>query len=230
MRLCMKQILQLERDNGIGLEIEFQKTGDRFGHEIRLTNPQLCQTVLRSAESDDRDWPSAPPLQQISRESHGGHDVMLGIGMAHQCHWSVAFVPSRESELAFEIQGACRAVNPAGPLCSTYDVPSDCVVQLDQQQAVINCGEKVLLLSSSGQTGIQWNKVHRKLSIFADLSCLGHDPMVIPNWSREHLTESPAFLTRIPNWPSVKSLLAKLMPGFRPTFELLMGTHANVKR
>ena len=104
------------------LIVEFTWLADRFVHVVRRAEEATADSVLCSIEGGpDEAWPPSPPLQQLSRESIAGQDVILGVGAAGVSHWSVSVesVPVGDAyALKFEL--ACRSKQSAEFLGSSY--------------------------------------------------------------------------------------------------------------
>ena len=105
------------------LIVEFSWSADRFIHVVRRPEDEAtADSVLCSIEGGpDETWPPSPPLQQLSRESIAGRDVILGVGAAGVSHWSVSVESVAVGEAyALKFELACRSKQPAEFLGSSY--------------------------------------------------------------------------------------------------------------
>ncbi len=111
-------------DRGMLWRVKFDRQEDRFGHELQWLHDGRCVPLLRSHDGLHGDWPTSPPLQQVSLERHADGDVVLGVGMSGRNHWSASFQLDSQSKFTVLVQVACRlneALGLADPwLRSTY--------------------------------------------------------------------------------------------------------------
>ncbi|XZE37176.1 hypothetical protein SH501x_002779 [Pirellulaceae bacterium SH501] len=121
-------------------ELEFADTkviyewdADRFRHRLAIRTADGWMDLMESVEGTSSEpWPPSPPWQQIVRESmgHRGEDVLLGVGLSGNGHWSIAVHPTNTEPsqshpttyqgLAFDV--ACKTSKPATRLGSTWKV------------------------------------------------------------------------------------------------------------
>lgn len=130
-------------DQGVGLAIEFTWQVDRFAHSIYFLKEDERQPLLTSIEGSTKDeWPSSPPLQQISAQAIAGDSAIMGVGMAGHSHWSASYLlkTDDDGQLTLLCELACLTKLPArksavaepdkttsaevaGPrICSNYEV------------------------------------------------------------------------------------------------------------
>lgn len=97
------QILEADK-----LRVVFRQVADRWAHSIELLDGESFVPWLTSLEGKpDEDWPSSPPLQQLSCERHEGRPVLLLVGMAGKSHWSLSVdVEPQSGRATFDV--ACR--------------------------------------------------------------------------------------------------------------------------
>jgi hypothetical protein len=108
---------------GMGLRVEFERRGDRFGHVILLVMPgEEAVPLLESVEGGpSEDWPPSPPLQSLSIETlPDGRRAALLVGMAGKSHWSASIEAATPGEAALVFDVACRAGSIGGQPLSTY--------------------------------------------------------------------------------------------------------------
>jgi len=122
--------------------IELTRIKDRFGHRLGVAQDGEVTWFLESVEgTEEEDWPSSPPLQELSCERQGtGRDVALLVGMAGKSHWSVSVEADVASQrLRFDV--ACRThVRPVW-LGSSYRLLGP--VRAESSRAI--CAERVEL-------------------------------------------------------------------------------------
>ena len=128
------------------LEVRCLWCGDRFRHEVLLTDSVDGRPLLSSIEGSDQDsWPDSPPFQQIVRERIDGTlDTLLGVGMSGRSHWSCSIhYDSVLERIQFDI--ACRYASKPEFLGSTYRsyLPSVCI---DEKRGQWGMSEKLLEL------------------------------------------------------------------------------------
>ena len=115
-----------------------RRIDDRWNHEIGLEQGNRNWTYCASATgSADAIWPASPPLQQLSREQHGGTAVILGLGMAGQSHWSASLEPTSSG---IRIEYACRTHGTPEFIGSTYETKGT-VDQIDEDGLVLSLPE-----------------------------------------------------------------------------------------
>ncbi len=116
-----------------GTKVTYFWNEDRFHHRVSIQTSDGWLDLLESVEGTSADpWPVSPPWQQIVRESFGhlGEDVLLGVGLSGNGHWSIAVHPTNSEPsqdhpaqfrgLAFDI--ACKTSTPATSLGSRWIV------------------------------------------------------------------------------------------------------------
>jgi hypothetical protein len=118
--------------NGESLTASFRLIGGRFRHSIVLSDAtgetlDHWEDVIDAASDE---WPSSPPIQQLSLESIHSQPTLLGVGQAGKSHWSISVEPIAAPEcqgLRFDL--ACRTRMLPLWLGSTYkrvhEGPSD---------------------------------------------------------------------------------------------------------
>ncbi|TWU05680.1 hypothetical protein [Stieleria varia] len=101
------------------LTLQFDWSDDRFVHRL----VDAAAAVLQSVPGDcQQAWPSSPPLQQLSLESIGQCDVVLGVGCAGTSHWSVSVEPI---EGGFRFDWACKSKETPQSLGTRYRLSDD---------------------------------------------------------------------------------------------------------
>lgn len=100
-------------ENSQSYRLEFHWVGDRFEHQLTAEGGN-AKTLCKGVQSS---WPTSPPLQQLSKESINGQDVVLGVGCAGTSHWSVSVEPI---EGGFRFDWACKTKEPPKFLGSRY--------------------------------------------------------------------------------------------------------------
>lgn len=114
MTLRQPRSVILEAAEGIAVHFDWHR--DRFRQRLVRDGEGVAESV--EGDADDL-WPPAPPIQQLSLETIDGSKVLLGVGAAGRCHWSisVAVDPSMRG-LKFDL--ACRSREVPGFIGSTY--------------------------------------------------------------------------------------------------------------
>lgn len=123
--------------NGSTLQLDFRRVGDRFVQSIRrLSSDGMCLAAWESVQKPEAElWPASPPIQELSLESIDSRDVLLGVGRAGKCHWSLSVETVEiESAAAFWFDIACRCPEPPLWLGSTYQ-PSSGAAEHDDAPA-----------------------------------------------------------------------------------------------
>ncbi len=113
-------------EGGCGLRLVVSRQQDRSIHQVFVIQGQTSLPLIQSVEGQpSQRWPPSPPLQQIhfQTDSNGTQTVFL-VGMAGSSHWSLS-IQATQSPSALLFDAACRLVEPAGWLGSTYQSPAD---------------------------------------------------------------------------------------------------------
>jgi len=138
--------------DGSLLQVDFYLNADRFEHAIkRLSADGTCRASWTSVlQSDSPDWPASPPIQELSRESIAGRDVLLGVGRAGKSHWSISIeTASLDSEPSLIFDIACRCTAPPIWLGSNYLVdPSASLPGVPPSCLTVNCDDHSILIQS----------------------------------------------------------------------------------
>ncbi|MEQ1824913.1 MAG: hypothetical protein ABL921_03175 [Pirellula sp.] len=110
------------------LSVCFYRVEDRLGHAIGRSDglEELSagiQTVLQSIEgSHGTPWPTSPPMQQVVSEriGHNRSEVLLGIGLSGNGHWSSAIESLPGNCLKFDV--ACKNSKRSNHFGSRYEL------------------------------------------------------------------------------------------------------------
>ena len=118
--------IEAKNREGIGLSIQACWVADRFHHEVLLVTPDSTEPLLKSKEgTPEDDWPTSPPLQDVSVQEIHGNPALLGVGMAGSSHWSLSFMATDEERVAMNCDIACLTrKTPDGPVGSIYRLKS----------------------------------------------------------------------------------------------------------
>jgi hypothetical protein len=109
--------LSLTVDCGHSLQLVtcFRYLHGRYRHQVELrdTDGALLDHWEDDFDSREENWPSAPPIQQLSRETVQGRDVLLGVGQAGAAHWSISVETIEHDDggsLKFDLACRCRTL------------------------------------------------------------------------------------------------------------------------
>ena len=90
------------------LVVKFVWSNDRFVHQI-FVDGQTAEAASSVDRDGEEDWPSSPPMQQLSAEWIDDRPVILGVGSAGRSHWSVVVQTIETNEgQALKFEWACR--------------------------------------------------------------------------------------------------------------------------
>lgn len=125
--------LSCASDDGSALELDFRKQGDRYVQSIRrvTSDGTWLDRWIAVQEDEPVPWPASPPVQELHLQTIEGQDVLLGVGRAGKCHWSLSIETAEiDSVAALRFDFACRCPEPPGWLGSSYrrdeqDSPAD---------------------------------------------------------------------------------------------------------
>ena len=153
--------IEVKNREGVGLRIQAIWVADRFHHEVLLVTPDSSESLLKSKEgTPEDDWPTSPPLQDISVQEVHGNPALLGVGMAGKSHWSLSFMATDQGQVAMNCDIACLTrKTPDGPVGSIYRLKSSAQQSgrqvilspagLASQNVRIECVEQDLLHGST---------------------------------------------------------------------------------
>ncbi|QDU29922.1 hypothetical protein ETAA8_50390 [Anatilimnocola aggregata] len=118
--------LDLPLNDGKLLQVNFDRSHDRWRHRVSLVLPEGSSAVsplllFESIEgTSHEDWPVSPPLQFVSIETRPKKPpVALLMGMAGGSHWS-ASIEQQPAEQALRFDVACRVKGEPMNLGSRY--------------------------------------------------------------------------------------------------------------
>jgi hypothetical protein len=103
-----------------GLAVTFEWTGDRWRHRVALAGRPLVESVEGPGSGGDPRWPESPALQEVSMAETGGRTALLAVGSAGRSHFSASLTADPRLPDTVLVEIACRLVEPAGWLGSTY--------------------------------------------------------------------------------------------------------------
>ena len=137
------------------LGLQFDKSGDRWGHRWQLVDSTGQTTdVLTSIEGDDQDtFPASSALQEINLHELPTGQAILGVGMAGKGHWSASYsVEMSDEQPAIKCDLACllKQLNVDGHwLGSTYSVGDDVSVEHDEPQIRFSLNNQSFALTAN---------------------------------------------------------------------------------
>ncbi|MFK7768423.1 MAG: hypothetical protein AB8B55_14475 [Mariniblastus sp.] len=76
------------------LGLLFAQSADRWSHDwfFHDANDQKLAKLLTSVEGTPEDeWPTCPPMQDVSQHELESGGAILGVGMAGKSHWSASY-------------------------------------------------------------------------------------------------------------------------------------------
>ena len=115
----------------------FQWRDDRFGHTVFLDDDEVATSI--EGDADD-EWPSSPPIQQLSLESAGESNVLLGVGGAGTSHWSIS-VELSSDPVAAKFDLACRFKSEPSQIGSAYRIGDAVELAADANAACAESAE-----------------------------------------------------------------------------------------
>ena len=120
------------------LEIQCDRTADRYSSKILANAGRGFHVVLRSIEGSNQDSaPPSPPIQQAVLDEIGADQkAILGVGMSGKSHWSSSVHwDQAASQMVFDI--ACRCNETINWLGSTYECCEDSHVEMPLQGVLL---------------------------------------------------------------------------------------------
>ena len=102
------------------LVVTCEWAGDRWRHHVAFRGRPLVESVEGPGADGDPRWPASPALQEMSAVEAGGRPALLGVGAAGRAHFSASLTPDPRLADTVLVEVACRIVEPAGWLGSTY--------------------------------------------------------------------------------------------------------------
>jgi hypothetical protein len=120
------------------LEIQCDRTTDRYSSKILANSGSGFHAVLRSIEGSNQDSaPPSPPIQQAVLDEIGtDQKAILGVGMSGKSHWSSSVHwDQAASQMVFDI--ACRCNENINWLGSSYECCEDSQVEMQPQGVLL---------------------------------------------------------------------------------------------
>lgn len=132
--------------------VNFVWRDDRFIHQF-LIDGRVVDQAGSVDQQGDQDWPSSPPLQQLSAEVIDGRPVILGIGLAGTSHWSVVVQAiDTVGGQAIKFEWACRHKAKPSFLGTTYGVNAALSVLADGNARLTRSEEETLVITPTTTT------------------------------------------------------------------------------
>ncbi len=131
----MPKILEILDDQHRGLCLMFNRRQDRYYHQIAAVDGTEVVPLITSVEGTNEDWPSSPPLQELTVEQRAAGPVALLVGRAGTSHWSMSVeLNCPNQQIDFDV--ACRTASDPRQLGSLYTGEA-ALVRADENGAVI---------------------------------------------------------------------------------------------
>ncbi|TWT82242.1 hypothetical protein CA13_37040 [Planctomycetes bacterium CA13] len=128
--------------------VRFKWNGDRYAHWLigeDGNGNEICS--MNSIEGrGETDWPSSPPIQQLSLEKMQMADVLLGLGGAGLSHWSISvhWVSLAEAP-AVKFELACRYKTKPIFLGSQYESNDGFTITPGEDSELVRSGDSILV-------------------------------------------------------------------------------------
>ena len=138
------------------LRLQFDKSGDRWGHRWQLVDSTGQTTdVLTSLEGNDQNvFPASSALQEINLHELPTGQAVLGVGMAGKGHWSASYsVETDDEQPSIKSDLACllKQLNTDGQwLGSTYSINEDVSIEHDGPQVRFSFNNQSFALTADG--------------------------------------------------------------------------------
>lgn len=184
----MTEPIEIKTNSEPVIRLLFDHHDDRWGHRWFLESGATTTELMRSLEgTPDQDWPSSPPLQEVSRHSLDRGDALLCVGMAGKSHWSASFsVEPGSGADAVKSDLAClqKQLDQNAQLGSTYVLNPEISVRSNSKQRVefeLNDQSRVVieaLEDSDFSTRIECSDQVLKIGP----QQIGNSPLVATRW------------------------------------------------
>jgi hypothetical protein len=104
------------------LLLDLEWLGDRWMHRVTIDDRIVAESIEGAADGRDPAWPASPAIVEVSRIDAAGRPAIVGVGLAGRSHFSLSVTPHRTLADTLLFEAACRIVEPATWLGSTYRV------------------------------------------------------------------------------------------------------------
>ena len=136
------------------LVAKFTWQGDRYGHQLSFDGKVVGSSIEGDAAEN---WPTSPPIQQVSLEQIDGRQMVLGVGAAGRSHWSISVGPCPDDDNALKFDLACRCKESPGLLGSSYHLATP--LQLFALEGQLNCQDSMqqILAAPTNEATRRWS-------------------------------------------------------------------------
>lgn len=104
------------------LQLDLEWAGDRWMHRVTIDGRIVAESIEGAADGRAPAWPASPAIVEVSRIDVAGRPAIVGVGLAGRSHFSLSVTPHRTLADTLLFEAACRIVEPAAWLGSTYRV------------------------------------------------------------------------------------------------------------
>ena len=102
------------------LEVTFEWVGDRWRHRVSCAGRPVAESLEGPGPAGDPRWPASPALQEVTTAMADGGMAIVAVGAACRAHFSASLRADAGHADTVLVEAACRIVEPAGWLGSTY--------------------------------------------------------------------------------------------------------------
>lgn len=113
------------------LVVTCEWAGDRWRHRVAHRGRPVVESVEGPGPGGDPRWPASPALQEVSSVEAAGRPALLAVGAAGRSHFSASVTPDPRLADTVLVEVACRIVEPAAWLGSTYRVAGGDAVRIE---------------------------------------------------------------------------------------------------
>ena len=158
-------LVQTASSQGATLRVLFQRSGDRWTHEVQLQSGAELIRLCAAREGGEQDrWPPSAVIQEVLPQSTEAGWSVAGLGMAGKSHWSLVVAPLVDT-VGVEFDVACRVKELPDWLGATYELAGAMGIESTQRGCRWPAGAGWVQFEPQAETELQFSVDRKRITV-----------------------------------------------------------------